>query len=106
MTEFRDMKAGDEIETADKTYRVIGKDRLGRLQLQQVGCFFEVWGCCYISDDYDTWDECAEAMRELMDMYEDDDCDERFLEELEDAEIETHFVGKKFWIHYKDLDKL
>lgn len=93
--EFDILYSGKKIEMDGKTYCVIGiQERFGRVRLQQIVFYYDARG-----DDYDTYDECQEALEVAIYNAEDDE----EAEELADCDITWNLFGLPFWMHYKDI---
>lgn len=95
---FKRLRYGDMIEVDEKTYRVLDKDRMGRVKLQKMVCsFYDIDGY----DDYDTFDEAERAKQQAInDAYT---CAQA--ERLQMTDIDWHLdhLSKPFWMHYKDI---
>lgn len=125
-TEFKDLCQDDEIVMGGKTYRVEETDRMGRVQLQQMKYYIDVWD--YRDEYYDSDEAAYEASSNIVDdlkenlkelqeylseLKSDDEAYDETQEEIDKIEehiddlvfcdIETEECGKPFWMHYKDI---
>ena len=126
-TEFLDLWQNDTMVVDDKTYRVEDTDRLGRVKMQHIEYYIDVWE--FQDECYDTYDEAQErvsvligelkddldGLKERLSELDDDDAEygdvqdeiekaEEQLDDLEFCDIETCDSGEPFWMHYKDID--
>lgn len=92
---FLKLDKNDVVLMDDKDYRVIDIDRrMGRVQLRQIVYFIDSFDTR--DDEYDTYDECMDALNGKR--YDDIDCD------LVSSDIIERLTGKSFWINYRDIE--
>lgn len=97
--EFKRLRVGNEVEVDEKTYRVMDKDRMGRVKLQKMVCsFYDLDGY----EDYDTFDEAEDAKRQAIEEAVTCAAAERLKMTEIDWRLDRH--SEPFWMHYKDIE--
>lgn len=130
MTEERFLKLipDERVYMDGKAYNVCQTDSMGRVQLQHIVYYVDVWD---FSDDlFDDHDAANNHLSELIEQTEDDIKDhneqlsvlddddeerddvqeeldklEEQLDDLKFADIDTEESGDPFWMHYKDINE-
>lgn len=126
--QFKKLVDGSEIMMeGGKTFRVEDTDHFGRVKLQKMEYYIDVWE--YHDEYFETYDEAINRSSDIEHELEDDlkdlneflsdlddddeqkeetqseiDQKEELLDQIKCCDIEEEECGKPFWMHYKDIN--